>query len=181
MPDFKDCIVINSRLGQIRATYLISSKELAAEKISFKAINFCPRLPSGMGVQICTAVFLALDSNAEISSIEFSLSIESKAVGHSCTGQYLDAQEWSHEGKLVVIGTEDWESLRYRFPMLRDEDIKIVDFTESSLALKLENFPKRSKPSFHFIIAENDDPESVDASAWYAVEQDHRFLLEQLC
>ncbi len=50
--------------------------------------------------------------------MSLSLLIDSEVTGHPCTGQCLDAQEWSDGTNLVVIGTEDGEGLSYRFPKL---------------------------------------------------------------
>jgi len=139
-----------------------------------------PKLPPGQNVRNCTAVLLTFNGLVEIQNLQFSLTIASKVPGSSCTGQYLDAQEWSDGGELVIIGTEDSEALLHRIPKLRDENIEIVDFTEHSLTLKLKDLPEPRKPSFHFIIAENDDPELVECSAWFSVDQNHNYILEHL-
>jgi len=176
---FLDKITLETGVGQVSAISSIRASNLTEGCISLKSINFEPRLPPGGSVRNCTAVLLSIDGSIEIQSLQLELSIASKALGSSCTGQYLDAQEWSDQGKLVVIGTEDSEALVYRIPKLREENIVIVDFTRHSLTLKLKDLPKLTRPSFHFIIAENDDPEPVDDSAWFAVDQNHDYILEQ--
>ncbi|NNE88328.1 MAG: hypothetical protein HKN27_09660 [Silicimonas sp.] len=166
-------------MGVVRAHVLAVADNLVEDQISFRAFHFTPKLPPGMTVRSCTAVILAFDELVEISKLSFGLSVDRQALG-PCSGQYLDAQEWSCKGDLLVIGTEDGEALNLRFPRMDCEDEAVVSYTHKTLALNLTAMPYLNRPSFHFIIAENDNPEPVDASAWFAVDQNHDYLVRQL-
>jgi hypothetical protein len=179
LPDFTNGLIVETRMGQIKVVSHISSDGITEEKISLSAIDFKPKLPTGMSVKKCTAVILIIEGLVEIQKLSLKLSIENKVLGHPCMGQCLDAQEWKDNGKLVVIGSEDGEALGNRFPKLGFEDKVVVSFSDSSLTLNLDNLSELKRPSFHFIIAENDDPELVEASAWFAVDQSHSYLLSQ--
>ena len=179
MPTFSESLGISTGIGQIGATASISVADLSRIQFSFRAINFAPQLPPGMSVKKCTLLLLVVEGSVEIEAVNLDLAFHTKAVGAPCTGQHLDAQEWSENGKLVVIGTEDGEALSCRFPNMGLKDKVVVELSEQSMALRLGELGKRKQPSFHFIIAENDDPEPVEASAWFAVDQNHESLLDQ--
>ena len=178
MREFKTDIQLETGVGQVTASSLICANDLAADNIYLTTFNFKPRLPKGMSVQNCIAILLTIDTSVQIRNLKFGLSIASKVPGSSCTGEGLDAQEWSDQGKLVVIGTENDEALMQRIPTLAPKNIVIVDFTSQSMVLEFRNLPLIGKQSFHFIVAENTDPELMDASAWFAVDQNHDYLLE---
>ncbi|WP_215264281.1 hypothetical protein [Epibacterium ulvae] len=158
---------------------MLNVADLSRNQISFRATGFLPQLPPGMSVKRCTLLLLVVEAFVELEEVSFDLTFSTKAVGAPCTGQCLDAQEWSDNGKLVVIGTEDGEALSYRFPQIGLEDKAVVELSDRSMTLRLADLGKRNRPSFHFIIAENDDPEPVESSAWFAVDQAHEFLLGQ--
>jgi len=46
------------------------------------------------------------------------------------------------------------------------------------MTLKLNALPVLVRPSFNFIVAENADPEPVEISALFAVDQGHNNLLK---
>ena len=179
MPTFSKSLNVSTQIGQIQATALVRAADLSRNQISFRATELEPNLPPGMSITKCTLVLLVVEGLIELKEVSLGLTFDTKAIGAPCTGQYLDAQEWSENGKLVVIGTEDGEALSYRFPQIGLEDKVVVELSERSMTLKLDDLGQRYLPSFHFIIAENDDPEPVEASAWFAVDQAHEFLLGQ--
>ena len=175
----KNEIETQTAIGKVKAVSLICAKNITKDCITLKLIKFKPRLPTGMSVQNCTAILLTIDSQAPIQSLEFSVTIASKALGSSCTGQHLDAQEWRNPSKLITIGTEDREALMQRMPELKFENIVIKEFSPHSMTLCLQKLHGIKRPSFHFIIAENDNPELAEDSTWFAVDQSHNYVLEQ--
>jgi hypothetical protein len=170
---------VSTEIGLVRATASIGAAFLSADKITFEAINLEPRLPLGMSVQKCTLILLVVEGLVDIEALSLNLTLENKAIASPCLGECLDAQEWSENGKLVVIGTEDGAALSHRFPEIGLEDKIVVELPDHSMTLRLQELGKRKNPSFHFIIAENEDPEPVEPSAWFAVDQAHVFLLSK--
>ena len=130
-----------------------------------------------MSVKKCTLLRLVVEGLVELEEVILNLTLNATVVGEPCTGQCLDAQEWSENGNLVVIGTEDGEALSYRYPGLGLEDQVVVEMSPKAMKLRLRQLGMPMRPSFHFIIAENDDPEPVESSAWFAVDQSHDFVI----
>jgi hypothetical protein len=56
-------------------------------------------------------------------------------------------------------------------------DIAVVDFAPHVMTHKPDHLRGLRRASFHFIVAENPDPEPMDSSAWLAVDQPHEGLL----
>ena len=173
-------ISLETSIGIITARASVCASDVPEDCLSLKAKRFQPWLPDGMSVRNCIAVLLTVARVSEIRSLQLMLSVATRSLGLPCTGQYLDAQEWSDRGNLVVIGTEDSEALLYRMPDLRSDKIQVVDFTRHSMTMKLKDLRVTPPLTFHFIIAENNHPEPVDDSAWFAVDQNHRYVLDQL-
>lgn len=166
-------------IGEFVVTALVMSNGSRRPKVVLEEREPKPPLPEGMRVQRCRAALLSVQ-NAEpmsrLSRIDFKIALSSGVSGDPCTGQGLDAQEWSKDGNLVVVGTEDGEWLNARLPILRCEDLAVVKYSPTSLALELENLPVCKNLSFHFVIAENPDPEPVDCSTWFAVDCPHQVI-----
>ncbi|MCP4406562.1 MAG: hypothetical protein GY807_02140 [Gammaproteobacteria bacterium] len=172
-------LLVSTELGQISVVSTVVAHDLVESAVSLRAVTFDPKLPADMSVRKCTAILLAIDGRPELERVSLSLTLQNELQGDPCTGQCLDAQEWSDGENLVVIGTEDGEALDIRYPKLGFYDSRIVSYAENSLTLQLNGLPKLNRPSYHFIIAENEDPEPVESSAWFAVDQNHQFLLNQ--
>jgi len=170
---------VETQLGRVAAVAQIVSRDLAEKSVSLKVVPFKPKLPPGMSVRACTAILLLIDGQVEIERLSFGVTLESDLEGNRETGQCLDAQEWTDGSNLVMFGTEDGEALDLRFPNLGLDRIPVVTYTAGAMTLELSGLPKLDNPSFHFVIAENEDRDPVDASAWFAVDQNHRFLLGQ--
>ncbi|MEM6497945.1 MAG: hypothetical protein AAF709_14635 [Pseudomonadota bacterium] len=179
MTVYSDLLKVETELGRIEAVFSVTAPDLARNQISFCAIPFDPKLPADMRVRKCTAVLLAIDGLVLLEEVSLSLKLITTTVGAACTGQCLDAQEWSENGNLVVIGTEDGEALSCRYPGLGLEDQVTTELSDRSMILRLRKLGLHNCPSFHFVVAENDDPEPIDASAWFAVDQNHDFVLQQ--
>ncbi|MEO4041152.1 hypothetical protein AAFN47_06040 [Hoeflea sp. CAU 1731] len=171
---------VETQLGRVAASAQLISPDLAEEAVSLKVVPFKPKLPPGMSVRTCTAILLVIDGSVEIERLSFGLTLESPLQGDLNPGQHLVAEKWADGANLVMIGTEDGEALDLRFPILGfTEDTPVITCTAHAMTLELTGLPKLDNPSFHFVIAEKEDPKPFDASAWFAVDQNHRFLLGQ--
>jgi len=167
----------DTAVGRFDVTAAVTLKFEGKTEVILKSVVPKQKLPEGMTVQRCRAAVLSISGDAKLSSLTFSVFLDGDLEGHPCTGQGLDAQEWSDNGKLVVVGTEDGEWLDNRLPSLQCNDKAIVSYSPISMTLELTNIPIITSASFHFIIAENNDPEDIDASAWFAVDCPHHLLL----
>jgi hypothetical protein len=179
MPEFRKEIILETEIGQVKAVSLFCADALDPNQISLKAITFTPSLPPQMSVRKCTALLLTIDQPTTIQRLNFSLSLDSKILGSPCTGECLEAQEWNDGDKLLVIGTEDSQALTCRLPLLCKQE-EVLNYTPHSLTLNLHDLPKSKPLSFHFILAENNIPEPEESSAWFAVDQKHSYLLQQV-
>lgn len=179
MPVYARELSVETGIGVARITAFVSAHDLTDEQISFKAFEFEPDLPDGYEVRKCTAILLVVEGLIALGEVKMDLSIETKALASPCSGQGLDALEWGENGYSVTVGTEDEECLNHRFPGLELKNKLAIEYGEHSMKLRLSNLGRCRNPSFHFILAENDDPETVVASSWYAVDQPHSLLLKQ--
>lgn len=168
---------VKTNLGPVHALVIVSGDSVSPGAVSLAKKKFDPQLPKGMSIQSCTAFVLTVSGPVQIESLEFRIFMDSQVEGTPCTGQCLDAQEWSSEDTTVVVGTEDGESLSDRLGAPELEERAVVDYDKHSLTLRLSGLRKHEGYSFHFLVAENPLPEAVDASAWFAVDQPHKRLL----
>ena len=140
------------------------------------------RLPGDMSVDSAHAVLLSLITTEAIRQLEFKCAIQEDIAGFPCTGECLEAQEWEADGHIVTVGTEDSSCLGKRVPPLGlGEEDAIVEYCSKSMSLRLSNIPRNLDLSLHFIIAENPNPEPVECSTWFAVDQQHEELLPRAC
>ncbi|WP_081161737.1 hypothetical protein [Ensifer aridi] len=171
-------LFLPTRLGLVRFHARVTAYGLTDSDLTLRLVSFDPKLPPGMSVLNCTATLLTLESEGAVQSICLEARIDTSNEASPCTGEYLDAQEWSDGDNLVVIGTEDGAALDKRYPGYGFDRIAVVEFTRTSITLRLHPERELKSPSFHFIVAENPDPEPESASAWFAVDQPHDVLLE---
>lgn len=111
MPTFLRSLDVGTAIGLVRATASIEAALFSENRIIFQAINLEPRLPPGMSVQKCTLLLLIVEGLVNLEALRLELTLENNAIASPCLGECLDAQEWSENGKLVVIGTEDGQAL----------------------------------------------------------------------
>ncbi|MEL7150769.1 MAG: hypothetical protein AAGK71_08550 [Pseudomonadota bacterium] len=180
MSTFLDHLTVKTAIGVITAKSVVAADGLLREQVSLQSIPYNPELPPGMRVNKCTIVLLKIAGQVELERIDLILVFETTAIGGPCSGQCLDAQEWSKDGQLVVMGTEDGEALSYRFKGLGLEDQAVTEYSSRGMHLKLGQLGAHKDPSFHFVIAENNDPEAAEDSAWFAVDQNHEYLLKKI-
>ncbi|SDW85773.1 hypothetical protein [Roseicitreum antarcticum] len=177
MIKIRQTLILPTQLGFLSFEAQVTGASLVDDDISLQGIAFAPKLPAGMTTSTCTAVLLQVRQGKELQSLRLHAELATEAVASACTGEYLDAQEWSDGESLVVIGTEDSQALDIRYPCMGFADILSVDFGPQSMTLKIDRLPSSPAASFHFIVAENPDPEPVEPSAWFAVDQSHKELL----
>jgi len=134
-------------------------------------------LPHEMSVERCRAVVLSVVPSSPLLSLRFECHFRGHLHGSRCSGEGLDAFEWGDDSHLVVVGTEDSDFLISRMPFLDGLDEWVGDFSNNTMTITLENIDTGGKElTLHFILAENPEPEPVDASAWFAVDCPHARL-----
>lgn len=177
MVELRQDLMLPTQLGPVYFQARVTGPCLVEGNISLRHVGFVPMLPSGMSISACTAVLLEIEPDTAVQTIWLRAKLATEAITSACTGEHLDAQEWTDGHNLVVIGTEDGAALDLRYPSLGFADIVVVDFASHAMTLRLDHLRGLRGASFHFIIAENPDPEPVDSSAWFAVDQPHEGLL----
>lgn len=168
-------------LGEVEFSYGFDGEDSSptpTERISFFEKPSEPKLPEGMSVSRCRAVVFEIEPVERISAFRFQARCSTPVVGVPANGECLAAQEWVGDHHLVVIGTEDAAALNSRMPFLELDEFEAIQGTDAnSLTVYLSFIPPRKKATFHFVVAENTYPESVDESAWFAVDVPHRRLM----
>jgi hypothetical protein len=88
---------------------------------------------------------------------------------------------WRTRHDLVLIGTEDGEALADRMPelQLKGDLLALVEHRRDGFKISLSNVPAEVTVGLHYIVAENENPEPVESSGWYAVDLPHNQLLKQ--
>lgn len=131
-----------------------------------------------LAVERCTAIVACVRSRAAIPTLRWSCVSPPLINGSPCTGEWLDAQEWHWDGRLVIVGTEDSEMLKSRFPFLTIPQWENLTYLPNRLELRLDNIPADTSLSLHYVLAENPLPEPAEAAAWCAVDIQHHRLLD---
>lgn len=127
------------------------------------------------------AFIVILEKEPEIRSLELEITLTDMLTdGGHCTGQGLDALEWSSENLNITLGTEDSEYLALRAPWLNKGDANIkIDLKPKGITFSLMKKPANTEFSFHFVLAVSEN-DSNGNSDWFAVQVDHIWLLNQL-
>jgi hypothetical protein len=165
--------------------------ELSPRIARCKVVRSLPELtlPNGMSVAGCAAVLLQCEAALAIPSLLFESKWDDCAatVWQPESGEYLAAQSWTNGRSLVMVGTEDEESLQERATrgshMPRSMagqlgDPSVVSYGSDGFVVCLPPVPERSRIGLHYVVAWNPDPEPVEASAWYAVDIPHAKIVE---
>jgi hypothetical protein len=140
--------------------------------------EFSPTLPEGMTVEGCYCAVLRCSSPTDLKSISFKCNWTTfDGKGYSSSGEALAAWEWEDNQIMVMVGTEDEEWLSQR---LSEQDVEnyLVEMNANCMSININNFPKNTELSLHFVIAWNSLPEKTDASCWFAVDVPHERVLE---
>lgn len=169
-------MVIQTPIGTLCFSASAHSRELAVDEVLFEHAQLEPRLPPGMAVDSLEAVLIELNPRSLLSTVTVSCKwIDAPGPWEDRpSGECLDAQSWVADGKLVLIGTEDLDSLASR---LKDHGLLDapypVTYCSDGFEVVLPQVPALRVTSLHFIVACNKHPEPVDCSSWYAVDVAH--------
>ncbi|MCY1535477.1 hypothetical protein D9M68_708840 [compost metagenome] len=173
-------MVIQTSIGELFFSVSAQGQELAADEALFKYMQLESRLPPGMAVDLLEAVLVVLKPQLDLNVVTISCKWISAPTlwDDRLSGECLDAQSWVVDNKLVLIGTEDLDSLATR---LTDHDLLNepypVKYCNNGFEVVLPRVPANRITSLHFIVASNRYPERVDCSAWYAVDVPHGHVL----
>ncbi|MEY8211983.1 MAG: hypothetical protein RPT00_06970 [Gammaproteobacteria bacterium] len=170
--------IIRTQIGNVGFKVDVSDGDISNASIAIAEIE--PILPQGMEVEGSTGVLLTLVSPSEIKDLQFSCAWSGNvAKGDACSGEGLDAWEWENDGQLVVIGTEDGESLFSRLnlgELMRDN--YPVSMNANRITIELDQYPANTELTLHFVVSNNSLPEKEDCSCWYAVDVAHKRVVE---
>lgn len=169
-------MVIQTPIGELSFSVSAYGQQLAVDETHLKHARIEPHLPPGMAVDSLEAVLVELTPHTQLRTVTISCKwVSTPGVWDDRpTGEYLDAQSWVVDSKLVLIGTEDLDSLVTRLTDhgLLDAPYPVV-YCDDGFEIVLSRVPARQMTSLHFIVASNHYPEPVDCSAWYAVDVPH--------
>lgn len=174
-------LLVSTPLGDLRFGAQVDGAQTAS-RLVLTTVPITPALPLGMAVDGCVGVVLA-SSAAVPHGLRFDCawSGDPPTPMSPATGEGLDAQEWSNSEHVVLIGTEDAETLRVRLgPKLvfgESPDPYFVEYRDTGLRIKIDEVPARAVLTLHFVVAWNRLPEPKDCSCWYAVDVRHETLL----
>ena len=149
--------------------------------VDIRCVPLRPALPEGMAVAACHAVTLRFVSPVPASDLQFfaywTNPAPQGALAHS--GERLEAQGWSSDRHVVMVGTEDREGLSWRLhnTAALDPAHDPVLCTGRSIATCIDTVYPGCELTLHFVVACNPLPEPVALSCWFAVDQPHERLL----
>jgi hypothetical protein len=104
----------------------------------------------------------------------------SPGAGGIASGQWLDAQSWEQDSRLVMVGTEDGEMLAARLPECGfSEDAYPVHYLPDGFDVWTPRVDPGSEVTLHFVVADNPHPEPAVASSWVAADINHKWLLDK--
>lgn len=172
-------------------------------QVSIETRAYVPSPFRGTTVEHAEAVLFTVSASASVMSLELGcrwLTAPPLEFGPE-TGEALEAQSWSDERFLVMVGTEDaevltgWDApnqsgrdrvapdpLAGRLPRgiaLRAEP-RAYSYAADRLSLTFSSIPADAGFSLHFIVAWNPLPEVVPGSCWLAVDARHRDVVRLL-
>ena len=162
-------------LGTLLFSASIQSGEASLDLKLCKPATY---LPPGMSVDQLEACVLQSTTTTRISELIYECYWESPfAKGSAESGECLDAQSWRDEKSIVMIGTEDFDTLRQRLPMCVLSEKDWPPFPDNGLRIKIPVIEAHQSLSLHFVVASNPLPEPKECSCWFAVDIDHTKIL----
>jgi len=155
-----------------------------------------PDIPEGMEVTDCTAALWWIQAERRVENWAISCRLEGldpREAGAPCSGQGLDAQEWSNGKVSMTVGTQDmWAMLWYRnkgglLPKRwtteewsRDpEMLSFVEYAPDGFVLKPPRLEPDEEVQFQFVVAWANEP-CGDIGPWYAVDMPPAKILAAL-
>lgn len=144
---------------------------------------FSPILPTHMSVMNCRAIILKIKSEIKIDNIIFDCLYKGSdlSISGSSSGEGLECFEIENNNYIVSVGTEDIEYLNKRYNNLDiNKNDNPVNVTKDGISIRLYDIPVNSNVSLHYLISWNILPEMVKGSTWFASDQYHENLLNEL-
>ena len=166
--------MIGTPLGDIQV------RVTGADRVVMDVIKPEVQLPAGMAVDSLVAVLIQISASEPLSDLRCECTWDqSPATGNPESGECLDAQSWDCDGHRVTIGTEDFELLSRRLPILGLTEAEYPDiYSDSGLAIVIPTVPRDTEFSLHFVIAWRSVPDPDDCATWFAVDIPHAKLEE---
>jgi len=138
-----------------------------------------PSLPDGMAIDGSFIVLFRYSPSTNEKYLDFFCQWENlEEEGFSASGEALCAWEWEKKQTLVMIGTEDEDWLSQRLPIKKEENY-FVEMKENCLTIKIEDTPKNTELTLHFVVAWSSIPEKTENSCWFAVDVPHVKILRE--
>ena len=150
-----------------------------------------PRIPTKMSISGCTAALWRVTAHVRLSALRFHCEWPDPPAGVRGTpnpGEALDAFTWRVGNSVVTVGTEDGEFLSSRarqgagVPVgLADElSLSTVKYTATGMVVPLSHLEPQETVEVHFLVAWSEGHTDESPSTWFAVEQDHKYVVESL-
>jgi hypothetical protein len=168
---------IRTPLGNLE--FLMEFANNPTSSVCIHAASFQPRLPPGMSVLACYGVVLQVGAPNTVGDMKFKaiLNPNSRIDSGAATGEGLEAQHWSNQNCVMIVGTEDLEYLKARL----HHSIVFADdpfaYSADSLSIHIAKIPAGESVSLHFVVAWNELPEALESSCWFAVDQLHKSIM----
>ena len=142
-------------------------------------VAFTPMLTDGMAVDFVTAYRIFFVVSFPIHNFSFDLTLtECSTNGNPDSGEWLDAQSWPIGNGLLMIGTEDGETLLRRMPWLAIQgDDYSIEYLRHGFRLAIPYVAPNTPVGLHFVLAYN-HVDAGDDSEWDAVNVPHAKLIE---
>jgi hypothetical protein len=171
---------LDTSLGQIHFSAQAEPTSGGVYEVEFRVVELEPSLPPGMSVRRVRAILLLACSHTGFERLDYGCRFVTGIEGGPESGEHLDAQSWEGEHDVVVVGTEDGEALSGRMPWLhiQGDPLALVQYRDDGLNVPLKRIPAGVTIGLHYVVAENDNPEPLECSAWYAVDVPHEQLLK---
>ncbi|MBK8286370.1 MAG: hypothetical protein IPK97_16670 [Ahniella sp.] len=181
--DWKDFVIVQTPIGRIEFEAIASGAPLLEPEVRFLDRAFSPELPPGMKVEKVVAVIVLLKPASHLRNVSVRCRWldQLQVVADPESGEHLDAQSWQTQGRIVTVGTEDFEALHASLPQcgFAERDYP-VQYHPHGIEIHVPLGPSNYPTSFHFVVAINSWPESTECSAWYAVDVPHKAVLALL-
>ena len=173
-------MIVQTPIGRLACEATVNGRALSEPEALFSDKDFSPDLPPGMTVERAIAILVSLKPATLLHDVKVRCRWldELPLAGDGSSGECLDAQSWIDRGKIVMVGTEDFDALQARMPHCEFlESDYPVDYQPQGFEVRIPTVPPDLATSLHFVVAMNSWPEPVECSSWYAVDVPHRILL----
>jgi len=156
----------------VSSPYLGSA--LVVQRVAFE-----PNLPDGMTVDLVAAYRASFCVPFPVHEFSFDFKLtRCETKGDANSGESLDAQSWPIGDGLLMLGTEDGDTLHARMPWLEIDGMDyLIEYLRHGFRIAIPYVAPNTPVGFHFVLAYNEVDKGTD-SEWYAVDVPHRKLLE---